>query len=73
MGGYAGSRQAKPENAALVAGVTPGLFAFVAALIGGVLFLCTAFQQIARDEARTVFFRFGDRTVVLELHPHLGR
>ena len=32
-------------------------------------------QQLARNEATTVLFQFGDaddRTVILELHPHLG-
>ena len=33
-------------------------------------------QQLARNEATTVLFQFGDaddHTVILELHPHLGR
>lgn len=33
-------------------------------------------QQLAKNEATTVRFQFGDaddRTVILELHPHLGK
>lgn len=32
-------------------------------------------QQLAKNEATTILFQFGDaddRTLILELHPHLG-